>query len=254
MADGGTAGGASDVPGEAGGAPVETEAKLHASRRAFADLSGVAEVAGWRVSARRDLDLRDAYWDTPDGRLARSGSTLRLREQRRRGSDRGGQEGDGTEAELTLKGPVPREAGSGPAAVWSRTELTVAAPPGSGPAEWAGIPAVRPVVDALRRMGALDGLRQDVVLDNPRRELVLERDGDQAVLSLDEVALEGAPYRRRYIEVELKRGTPAAIDGLVDTLTSRFRLRPSRRAKVEAARDWLARRGPAAETRRARAG
>jgi hypothetical protein len=108
-------------------------------------------------------------------------------------------------------------------------------------------------MDALKEMGALDGLRADVVLRNPRRELVLERDGDQAVLSLDEVAVEGAPYRRRYVEVELTRGAPAAIDGLVDTLLSRFRLRPSRRAKVEAARDWLARRRPAAEARSARA-
>jgi hypothetical protein len=148
---------------------------------------------------------------------------------------------------------VPREAGSGPAGVWNRTELTVAAPPGSGPAEWARIPAARPVMDALKGMGALDGLRPDVVLRNPRRELVLERDGDQAVLSLDEVAVEGAPYRRRYVEVELTRGAPAAIDGLVDTLLSRFRLRPSRRAKVQAARDWLARRRPAAEARSARA-
>jgi CYTH domain len=250
MTDGG-------APGESGGTPVETEAKLHGSRRAFADLSGLDEVAGWRVSARRDVNLRDAYWDTPDGRLARSGSTLRLREQRHRGSDQGSDQGghqdDGLAAELTLKGPVPREAGSGPAAVWSRTELTVAAPPGSGPAEWAGIPAARPVMDALERMGALDGLRPDVVLRNPRRELVLERDGDQAVLSLDEVAVEGTPYRRRYVEVELTRGTPAAIDDLVETLLSRFRLRPSRRAKVQAARDWLARRRPAAGTRSVRA-
>jgi hypothetical protein len=249
----------SDAPEGTGDAPVETEAKLHASRRVFADLNRVDEVAGWRVSARCDVELRDTYWDTPDGRLARLGGTLRLREQRHRGSDQGRDdgshpgrhEGDGTAAELTLKGPVPRGAGSGPAAVWNRTELTVAAPPGSGPTEWAGIPAARPVMDALREMGALDGLRSDVVLRNPRRELVLERDGDQAVLSLDEVAVEGAPYRRRYIEVELTHGEPAAIDGLVDTLVSRFRLRPSRRAKVEAARDWLAHRRPAAGSRSA---
>jgi inorganic triphosphatase YgiF len=214
-------------------APVETEAKLHASRRVFAALADAPEVAGWRVAERRDTSLRDTYWDTPDGRLARAGSTLRVR-----------QNGPDPRGELTLKGPVPREAGSGAPGAWSRTELSVAVPAGSGPSEWAAIPAARPVLDALRRLGTSGGLRPDVVLLNPRRDLLLRRgdDGeDEVVLSLDEVALEGAPYRRRYVEAELKKGQAQALQALVETLVGRFGLRPSRRAKVQAAREWLAR-------------
>jgi inorganic triphosphatase YgiF len=214
--------------------PVETEAKLHASRRAFAALAEAPEVAGWQVLERRDTSLRDTYWDTPDGRLARAGSTLRVRQS---GSDPRG--------ELTLKGPVPREAGSGSPGAWSRTELSVAVPAGSDPTAWATIPAAQPVLDALRRLGVASGLRPDVVLLNPRRDILLRLGEDEVVLSLDEVALEGAPYRRRYVEAELKRGRAQALDSLVEALVRRFGLRPSRRAKVQAARDWLARQRPA---------
>jgi triphosphatase len=210
--------------------PVETEAKLHASRRAFDALAEAPEVAGWRVAERRDTALRDTYWDTPDGRLARAGSTLRVR-----------QNGSDPQGELTLKGPVPREAGSGAPGAWSRTELSVAVPAGSGPPEWATIPAAQPVLDALRRLGAAGGLRPDVVLRNPRRDLLLRQGADEVVLSLDEVALEGAPYRRRYVEAELKKGRTQALQTLVEALVEQFGLRPSRRAKAQAAREWLAR-------------
>ncbi len=229
---------ASPVAQTADPTPVETEAKLHASRRVFAALADAPEVAGWRVAERRDTALRDTYWDTPDGRLARAGSTLRVR-----------QNGRDPRGELTLKGPVPREAGSGAPGAWSRTELSVAVPAGSGPPEWAAIPAARPVLDALRRLGASGGLRPDVVLLNPRRDLLLRRGEDEVVLSLDEVALEGAPYRRRYVEAELKKGQAQALQSLVETLVGQFGLRPSRRAKVQAAREWLARQ-PAAQAER----
>jgi inorganic triphosphatase YgiF len=106
-------------------------------------------------------------------------------------------------------------------------------------------------VDALRRLGVLgglgvgSGLRPDVVLLNPRRDLLLRLGADEVVLSLDEVALEGAPYRRRYVEAELKKGQAQALQALVEALVEQFGLRPSRRAKAQAAREWLARQATA---------
>ncbi|HEX2325072.1 MAG TPA: hypothetical protein VHQ00_06705, partial [Chloroflexota bacterium] len=48
---------ASPVAQTADPTPVETEAKLHASRRVFAALADAPEVAGWRVAERRDTTL-----------------------------------------------------------------------------------------------------------------------------------------------------------------------------------------------------
>ncbi|MDQ3701411.1 MAG: CYTH domain-containing protein [Chloroflexota bacterium] len=226
---------------------VETEAKLRASRRAFRALAAQEVLeddqgASWRVVQRRDLSLRDTYWDTPDGRLARANGTLRVREH-----------GDDTPAELTLKGPLPRQANQGATAGWSRTELTVAVPGDSGPADWAQLPQTEPVITALQDLGVdrsevgsgvagLSQLRADIVLLNPRRDMLLERDGQQCVLSLDEVRIEGQPYARRYVEIELKHGPATAVDRLAGALAQRYGLRPSRQAKVAAARAWLAKR------------
>lgn len=226
---------------------VEIEAKLRASRRAFRALAAQDVLeddqgASWRIVQRRELTLRDTYWDTPDGRLARANGTLRVREQ-----------GAELPGELTLKGPVPRHSAHGATAGWSRTELTVAVPAGSGPAHWAQLPTAGPVITALQDLcvertragsgvSALLQLRADIVLLNPRRELVLQRDDQQCVLSLDEVRIEGQPYTRRYVEIELKHGPATALDRLAAALAQRYGLRPSRQAKVAAARAWLAKR------------
>jgi len=214
---------------------VETEAKLHASRRAFADIARASELAGWHVRDLRDVALRDTYWDTPGQHLARARCTLRVREI-----------DGGQTAELTLKGPVPSSGGATRRAsmVWSRDELTAAVPAGSRPAEWARLPTARPVVDALAPLTDLDDLRPDVVLLNPRHEMVLEGEGSRAVLSLDEVAVEGSPYRRRYVEVELASGSPEALHRLVSALAPLYGLRPARQGKVQAARVWLSRQRP----------
>jgi hypothetical protein len=218
--------------------PVETETKLHASRAVFDALSGLETVEGWRAVERHDVRLRDTYWDTADRRLSRARGTLRVRET------------DGApQAELTLKSPAPGPTSptsptspteTGSVKAWTRTELTATVPAGSDPDAWAGLAAAAPLLAALRRLGVVGGLRPDIVLLNPRREIVLEHDGSGAALSLDEVAIEGAPYRRRYVEIELKRGPVAALERLVQALVARYRLRPSRQAKVEAARRWLA--------------
>jgi hypothetical protein len=106
--------------------------------------------------------------------------------------------------------------------------------------EWAGLPAATPVLAALRTLGATEALRPDIVLLNPRRELVLRRNGSEVVLSLDEVRIEGKPYCRRYVELELERGSHATLQELVLAVEGRFRLRQARRGKVRAARRWLA--------------
>src|SRR5437762_1964640 len=129
------------------GPGVESEAKLHASRPVFEALGGVQEAGGWRVTKRRDVSLRDTYWDTPDGFLARTGSTLRVREELPSSAGRGADSPDSL-AELTLKGPLP-DTTSANGAVWQRSELTAHAPAGSGPAAWATLPEAKPVVDAL---------------------------------------------------------------------------------------------------------
>jgi inorganic triphosphatase YgiF len=218
---------ADDLP-EADDPPVEIEAKLWGSQRAFRSLAQVEEVAGWRVVARRVVRLRDTYWDTPDDRLLREGCTLRLREQ------------DGAPwGELTFKGATRREAG----ASRSRVEVTARAPAGAGPPEWAGLPEAGPVLAELERRGALGALRPAVVLLNPRRELVLRRGGSEVALSLDEMRIEGRPYARRYVEVELRRGSRADLEALVQAIRERFGLRVVYKGKVHAAREWLARHG-----------
>ena len=264
-------------PHDVGAAPLEVEAKLRGSRRAFDALEQAAqagEIAGWRVVDRRAVRLRDTYWDTPDRRLASRGCTLRVREvlalggaqhpaksrapQRPAGESTvpGAEQRIGARAaELTFKGQV----GYTPTSLaGSRPEVTAATPAGAGPADWVHLPAAQPVLAALRTAGGpaapgapdvLARLRPDVVLLNPRREFLLRQEGGdaggsgQAVLSLDEVRIEGQPYRRRYVEIELKRGHRSALDRLVRAAAAQFGLRPSRTGKVQAARAWLARRG-----------
>jgi inorganic triphosphatase YgiF len=210
--------------------PVETEAKLRASVRAFRQIERCKEIAGWRVAARRAVRLRDTYWDTADDRLLRAGCTLRVREMN-------GAPG----AELTFKGPAgPRSTVGGSQA---RLELTAEVPAGSGPDRWAASGAARPGLAALRQVAGDEALQPVVVLLNPRRELALRRGASEVIVSLDEVGIEGQPYRRRYVEIELKRGSREELDILAAAAQRAFGLRPTQRGKVQAAREWLAERG-----------
>jgi uncharacterized protein YjbK len=212
-----------NTPGKTGAKkPREIEAKFDASLAVFRALERLEELDGWRVTERRSVQLRDSYWDTPDHRLARDECTLRVREL------------DGApDGELTFKGKPVRG---------GRTEETVSIRAGTGPRQWQRVPAARPILDALRALVSLSQLRQDVVLLNPRRELVLKKGNAYEVLSLDEMRIEGQPYAKRYVELELKRGPRVGHDALTRALAERFTLKESKKGKVQAARDWLAQR------------
>ncbi|NCV20576.1 MAG: CYTH domain-containing protein [Chloroflexi bacterium] len=219
--------------------PIEIEVKLRASRQAFADLAEVGAFGPWRVVEQTEIRLRDTYFDTPGHALARQRCTLRIRSL----------DGEAI-GELTLKGP----AGDAPGGPLARTELTVAIPVGIGVHEWDTITEARPVIEALRIRGiAYPGdLVGGAVLVNPRRNLRLRRDTNaghahdhaEVILSLDEVRLEGHPYLRRYVEIELVRGVPEAIVEVSNLVAGMTRLRPARSGKVQAARAWLARLHP----------
>jgi hypothetical protein len=202
---------------------IEVEAKFEASAATFRALEDLETIEGWRVVERREVRLRDAYWDTPDQRLGRDGRTLRVREL-----------GGAPVGELTLKG---RPRGG------ARSEAIASVPVGSGPADWQRIGEAAGIVEALRSFGILDNLRADVVLINPRRELVLERRGATEILSLDEVRIEGHSYVRCYVELEQRRGTRAGHRSLARSLASRFALRESTGGKAQDARAWLSEQG-----------
>jgi hypothetical protein len=136
----------------------------------------------------------------------------------------------------------------------ARTELTAVIPVGIPVHEWDTITEARPVIEALRVRGISypGDLAGGAVLVNPRRNLRLRRDTNaghahdhaEVILSLDEVRLEGHPYLRRYVEIELVRGAPEAIMEVSNLVAGMTRLRPARSGKVQAARAWLARLHP----------
>ena len=216
--------------------PIEIEVKLRASRQAFAILAEASAFGPWRVVEQTETRLRDTYFDTPGHSLARQRCTLRIRSL----------DGDAI-GELTLKGP----AGDAPGGPMARTELTASMPVSVPVHEWDTVAEARPVIDALRARGiAYPGdLADGAVLVNPRRNLRLRRgaktgdphDYAEVVLSLDEVRLEGHPYLRRYVEIELGRGAPEAVTEVSNLVARMTRLRPARSGKVQAARAWLAR-------------
>ena len=219
--------------------PIEIEVKLRASRQAFADLAKTSAFGPWRVVEQTEIRLRDTYFDTSGNALARQRCTLRIRSL----------DGEAI-GELTLKGPAGDALG-GPLA---RTELTAAIPVGIPVHEWDTITEARPVIEALRVRGISypGDLAGGAVLVNPRRNLRLRRDTNaghahdhaEVILSLDEVRLEGHPYLRRYVEIELVRGAPEAIMEVSNLVAGMTRLRPARSGKVQAARAWLARLHP----------
>jgi inorganic triphosphatase YgiF len=137
--------------------------------------------------------------------------------------------------------------------VFARTELTVSVPAGTLPTAWARTPGTEPVIEALRLRGvtAPDELVPVAVLRNPRRDLIVASGDRRVVVSLDEVSIEGEPYRQRFVEIEAEVGGALAVRLVADTIAAILlassaggagQLRPARNGKVTLARAWLARR------------
>ena len=210
-------------------APVEIEAKFRASLRAFAILGDRDSLGEWQVVERRAVALRDSYFDTQDGALARQRCTLRVR-----------QNGEDATAELTLKGPAAET----PEGVFARTELTVSVPAGTLPPAWADVPGTEPVIKSLHLRGVtqIDQLVPVAVLLNPRRDLIVARGDNRVVVSLDEVSIEGEVYRQRFVEIEAETGGATAVRAVADVISGMVTVRPARTGKVTSARAWLARR------------
>lgn len=205
---------------------VEREAKFHASGSVFKVLADCEDLFGWTAVERRMSALRDIYWDTPDRRLLRQSCSLRVRE---RAGEVGG--------ELTFK--APRAAAAAANAVLERLEMTVSVRSGAQPADWSESAGGRAILERVAGFGELQALIPLLVLLNPRRDITFRKDPSSVVLSLDTVEIEGRPYRRRFVEIEMIEGVHAEFALLVERVRDQYRLRPSRSSKVEAAYRWL---------------
>jgi inorganic triphosphatase YgiF len=64
----------------------------------------------------------------------------------------------------------------------------------------------------------------------------------RVVISLDEVSIEGEPYRQRFVEIEAESGGAPAVRAVATIIAGVSPMRPARTGKVTLARAWLARR------------
>jgi inorganic triphosphatase YgiF len=183
---------------------MERELKLRPANDELLDrLEQTDQLGPLRVSRRWRESQRNAYFDTPDGALARSHVSLRRRAVQ-------GQK----QAIWTSKGPSTASAG-----ITSRPEIEVTLDPDTPVGQAIGL-----LARAARERGApliADALRDaPAVPPEPKLELVTDRrladlelsGGGRAELALDRVALVGHPdYCDREIEVELKRGEESLL-------------------------------------------
>lgn len=166
------------------------------------------------LAARR---LVDAYLDTADWRIGRSGFVLRVR--RRAGA-----------AEVTLKDSSPATGGL-------RRRLEVTEPL---PAD--GVGAIGPEGPVGRRLHALVGtrpLRQVLEVRTRRRPFSLQMgEGQVAEVALDDTVIEVAdsdqPVRLHRVEVEVQPEAVDRLSPLVSRLRSECGLQPATLSKFEA--------------------
>ena len=165
--------------------------------------------------------LRSVYYDTPDGRLAEAGCSLRVRAT-----------GDGFVQ--TVKADAGAAAGLFDRPEW---EAPVAGPRPSGRA-LRGTPAAK----ALGRGGA-KALRPLFTTVMERTKRRVSRDGTVASLTVDSGRVEDGSGRVLplcEVELELERGPPDALFDLARDLGTVAALRPGTRSKSERGRALVA--------------
>ena len=164
-------------------ASIEIEVKLQGGKRKIARVAAEALAAGARSSP-----VISAYYDTPDRSLRKAGYSLRLRLK-------------GDRYELTLKQDAGGAVARGEWTALVSSEIADARLlPGDAPEEAVAIAAAGPLEAVFRT--EIDRLKQDVDLGGAIAEIAIDQgrivSGDRAT-----------PVRE--VELELKRGDPAAM-------------------------------------------
>jgi triphosphatase len=160
--------------------------------------------------------IHDRYLETDDWRIYRAGYTLRVRTQ------------DGR-SEVTLKG-LPSEG-----SFRRRVEITEALVGGTD-----GSPLESPGPVGRRLRDVCGGRRLDLLFEilTVRRPYLVEAEAAAAELALDETTIpvrgRGRPVHLRRVEVEIRRGSPEALEGFVRDLEGGSGLRPAALTKFEA--------------------
>jgi inorganic triphosphatase YgiF len=174
-----------------------------------------AELDGWAVTPAAVVHLRDAYFDTSDWRLWRTGYALRVRRT-------------GVVIEATMKARA-----SGRRGVAVRREITSLLRDGRARALSAGRGEVS--VRVRRSIGSAP-LRRLFGLRTRRETFAVRHDGRVvAELALDRtcIVVRGGERRLLRVEIEVRAGSPAVVARFVATLRRRRHLRIARRSKFE---------------------
>jgi inorganic triphosphatase YgiF len=211
---------------------IEVELKYRMTDTAAGDrLIATEELAGLRALGVLETVVdEDSYVDTADGALAVAGYAGRFRSQ-------------GDAVVVTLKGLARHDDGG---ALHRRAELEGPAVPSAPAAEWPAS-AARDEVLAL----AGDATLHEVVrIRQVRRKRLYAADGSIVELSVDdvEVLLDDRVIERfAELEVELRQGSTAVLEPLVDLLAEVEELVPADTSKLERALEAVRRDAEAGE-------
>ena len=193
----------------------EIEVKLAAGERAVLDeLAALDRVAGFALRPAPTQEIRDRYWDTPDGRLGARGISLRIRDQ-------------GGVRRLTAKGPGTIERG-----LARHPELELAADAAGWAAirrhlEHSGIALATAPVDGAEASAWLAAAGLELTQDRrtTRRVLLASRRGwDVAELALDVTTYRLGLYDVVFCEIEVESLADETRDVLAigEALRERF--------------------------------